>query len=263
VTIDRKVIAGSQQLVVGVFKGFRAELMDAYGIIEHSRKADMSQVTQLDIRVEQVLKDRLSELYPEFGFQGEETGKSGNEQRFWLVDPIDSTSSFIRGLPFCTNMAALVENDQPIAAVIYDFVGDVLYTAVKGEGAFQNEQLIHVNTSRSPGNLFVYSLSGYRLDDLRVTLSEVGMKCFYPVGAAGHAYVMLAKGEIDGVAVLNTKTNAYDNAPGLLLVSEAGGEIVSFDGKDDIHVYEFVAGTPAVTGLIKEHQEEFRALIGR
>ena len=262
-TINQQTVVESQQLVVDVFKGFRTELMESYGTIEYTRKADHSPVTGLDIKVEQTLKDRLAKTYPNLGFQGEETGKSGNESRFWLVDPIDSTSSFIRGLPFCTNMAALIENDLPIAMVIYDFVGDVLYTAVKGGGAYENGRRIHVNTNRLPGNLFVYSLSGHRFDDLRLTLFAVGMKAFYPVGAAGHAYVMLAKGEIDGVAVLNTKTSAHDNAPGLLLVSEAGGEIISLDGKDDVYVHEFVAGTPVVTGLVQEHQDAFHALIGR
>jgi len=262
-TINQQTVVESQQLVVDVFRGFRAELMKSYGAIEYERKADYSPVTRLDIKVEQDLKDQLGKAYPEFGFQGEETGKSGNDQQFWLVDPIDSTSSFIRGLPFCTNMAALIENDLPIAMVIYDFVTDVLYTAVKGGGAYENGRQIHVNTTRLPGNLFVYSLSGHRFDDLRLTLFAVGMKAFYPVGAAGHAYVMLAKGEIDGVTVLNTKTSAHDNAPGLLLVSEAGGEIVSLDGKDDVYVHEFVAGTPVVTELVQEHQDAFHALIGR
>ncbi len=261
--IDRTIIAGSQQLVIDVFKGFRAELMQAYGDIEFSRKSDTSQVTQLDIKVEQTLKDRLAERYPEFGFQGEETGKSGNHQQYWLVDPIDSTSSFIRGLPFCTNMAALIQHNQPVATVIYDFVSDVLYTAVQGEGAYQDDKRLHVNRHRESGNLFVYSLSNRKLDDLRKIMFKAGMKCFYPVGAAGHAYVMLAKGEIDGVVVLNTQTSAHDNAPGLLLVSEAGGEVVSFDGRDDIDVREFVAGTPAVAELTLQHQDEFKSLIGR
>ncbi len=262
-SIDRTAIVGSQQLVIDVFKDFRAELMSSYGNITYSRKSDTSQVTRLDIRVEQVLKERLAERYPEFGFQGEETGKSGDNQQFWLVDPIDSTSSFIRGLPFCTNMAALIVNNQTIATVIYDFVNDVLYTALKGEGAYQNERQLHVDTNRSSGNLYVYSLSGYKFDNLRATMTQAGIKCFYPLGAAGHAYVMLAKGEIDGVAVLNTKTSAHDNAPGLLLVSEAGGKITSFDGRDDIYVHEFVAGTPVVTELVAEYQSAFRTLIGR
>ncbi|MEP7204728.1 MAG: inositol monophosphatase [Candidatus Saccharibacteria bacterium] len=260
--IDRSIIAGSQQLVIDVFRGFRAELMKAYGAIEFSRKADSSQVTRLDITVEQTLKDRLAVAYPEFGFQGEETGKSGNERQYWLVDPIDSTSSFIRGMPFCTNMAALIKDNQSVAAVIYDFVADELYTAVRGEGAYQNEHPLHVNTDRLSGNLFVYSLSGRRFDDLHKTMFKAGMKCYYPVGAAGHMYVMLAKGEIDGVVVLNTRTSVHDNAPGLLIVSEAGGDIVSFDGQNDISIHEFVAGTPVVAEQVRQHQADFLTLIG-
>ncbi len=261
--LERDRIVASQQLVIDVFKGFRDELMLSYGKIEYTRKQDKSQVTKLDIKVEQTLRDRLAELYPEFGFQGEETGKSGNIDDFWLVDPIDGTSSFIRGLSVCTNMAALIHNGQSVAAVIYDFVNDILYTAIKGEGSYENGHRMRVNTNRLAGSLFVYSMSGHKFNELRSTMTRSGMQCYYPVGAAGHAYAMVAKGKIDGVATLNTKTGVHDNAPGLLLVSEAGGEIISFDGRDDIYVHEFVVGTPTVVGIVAQHQDEFETLIGR
>ncbi|MBC7943324.1 inositol monophosphatase [Candidatus Saccharibacteria bacterium] len=260
-TINRQKIVESQQLVIDVFKGFRSELINAYGSIDHTRKADMTQVTELDVKVEQVLKEKLTELFPEFGYQGEETGKSGNDQQFWLVDPIDGTSSFIRGIPVCTNMAALIVDNQPVAAVIYDFIRDIVYTAVKGEGAYKDAQKIHVAYDRKPGNLSIYSLSGHRFDDLRVVMFNAGMKCFYPVGAAGHAYVMLAEGKIDGVVAFNTKTSAHDNAPGMLLVTEAGGSIKSFDGRDDIYMHEFIAGSPVVIELARQHQDAVRTLI--
>lgn len=260
-TIDRQTIVESQQLVIDVFKGFRQELMAAYGKIEHSRKADLSPVTELDIKVEQVLKDKLARVYPEFGFQGEETGKSGNDRQFWLVDPIDSTASFIRGLPNCTNMAALIEDGQTIAAVIYDFVGDILYTAIKGEGAYRNQRAIHVATGRSPGDLSVYSLSGYKFDALLTVTLRAGMKCFYPIGAAGHDYVMVAEGKIDGVVAFTGRTSAHDNAPGLLLVVEAGGKITSFDNQNDIYINKFIVGSPQVAQLAERYQADFRSLI--
>lgn len=262
-SIDHQKIVDSQRLVVEVFKGFRSELISAYGNIGYKYKADTTQVTELDIKVEQNLKHSLALAYPEFGFQGEETGKSGNSHQFWLVDPIDGTSSFIRGLPFCTNMAALIVDDQPVAAVIYDFIRDILYTALKGEGAYKNDQPIHVNDNRSAGNLSIYSLSGHRFDDLRTLMQAVGVKCYYPVGAAGHEYVMLAEGKIDGVAVFNTKTSAHDNAPGLLLVTEAGGRVESFDGQNDIYIHEFIAGTLAISNIVRQQQAAFHTLIGR
>lgn len=262
-SIDSQKISDSHQLVVDVFKGFRQELMGQYGVIGHTRKADMTQVTELDIKIEQTLRNKLAESYPELGFQGEETGKFGDEQHFWLVDPIDGTSSFIRGLPFCTNMAALIDDNQTVATVIYDFVNDVLYTAIKGEGAYRNQQKMQIDIDRQSGNLSIYSLTNHRFNDLSVTMLDAGIKCFYPFGAAGHSYAMLAEGKIDGVSVLNTKTDAHDNAPGMLLVREAGGDIISFDGRDDIYVHEFVVGSPMVMNIIEQHQATFRTLVGR
>lgn len=262
-SIDAQAIAKSQQLVVDVFKGFREELMASFGQSEFSLKADASQVTELDVIIEQTLKNKLTESFPQFGYQGEETGKSGNESQFWLVDPIDGTSSYIRGLPLCTNMAALIDDGQVVAAVIYDFVGDVLYTAVKGEGAFANGQQIKVCSTREKNNLFVYSLSGYRFEELRAILAMTGMKSFYPVGAAGHAYTLLARGKIDGVVVLNSRTGVHDNAPGLLLVAEAGGEVLPFDGRNDIYTQEFIIGSQEVVRLAESCSENLQGLVGR
>lgn len=105
---QEKIIA-SQQLVIDVFKGFRDELMAVYGNVEHDSKGDGSQVTLLDVKVEEALKARLRAAFPEIGFHGEETEDVvGSENALWVVDPIDGTSSFTHGLPYCTNMAGLV-----------------------------------------------------------------------------------------------------------------------------------------------------------
>lgn len=132
-------IIESHTLIVDVFKEFRAELMGSYGQIEHSAKGDESPVTLLDVKIETTLKDKLLARFPAFSFKGEETDEViGTNGAMWLVDPIDSTSSFIHGLPYCSNMAGLVVNDEIVASVIYHFASDELFTALKGQGAYKN-----------------------------------------------------------------------------------------------------------------------------
>ena len=147
-SVSRETIYRSQQIVIEVFKGFREELMGAYGTIVHDSKGDGSPVTELDVKVENAIKNRLLADFPEIGFHGEETDDVvGTEDATWIIDPIDGTSSFVHGLPYCTNMAGLVVNGETVASVIYQFATDDLFTAVKGEGAFKNGERIYVKNT--------------------------------------------------------------------------------------------------------------------
>ena len=247
---DQSVLDGLA-LVQEVFKGFRNELLFVFGNIEHTSKSDNSPVTTFDVKVEEELKARLAESFPDIGFQGEETGASGNRDTYWLVDPIDGTSSFIRGLPFSTNMAALVHNEHVIAAVIYDFVHDAMYTARKSHGAFKNGQQIHVNTTRAAGDLIVYSLTRTKFGLIQEAMAEIGIRLLLPIGAPGHEYVMLAEGKIDGVVVLSSSKGLHDNAPGLLLIEEAGGVLLPYDDQKGVYRNQFIVGSPAVIDLIE------------
>jgi len=247
---DDQVLA-AQALVVDVFKGFRSQLLLVLGNIEHTRKADNSPVTIWDVAVEEALKLRLNALFPDWGFHGEETGTSGSRETYWLVDPIDGTSSFIRGLPFSTNMAALVHDGVVVAAVIYDFVNDVLYTAVKGKGAFKNGEQIHINTTRQAGNLFAYSLTRTKFGLIQEAMDELRIRALLPVGAAGHSYITLAEGKIDGVIVLNAGNGLHDNAPGVLIAEEAGAKLLPYDDKQGVERSQFILGSPVLVDLIE------------
>src|SRR3989344_3048338 len=103
-------------------------------------------VTEFDTKVEEFLKEKLAEAFPEIPFVGEEGSGDRNAERFWLVDPIDGTGHYMRGLPFCTTMLALIEHGAVTFSVIYDFVSDKMYWAEKGKGAYMNDTPIHVST---------------------------------------------------------------------------------------------------------------------
>jgi myo-inositol-1(or 4)-monophosphatase len=250
VTLTDQRIRGAQNLVAGVFMGFREELLEVFGNIEYTSKPDHSPVTMYDVKVEEVLKTRLAAAYPEMGFEGEETGASGNRDTYWLVDPIDGTSSFIRGLPFSTNMAALVHEGAVIAAVIYDFVNDTMYSALKGKGAYKNGVPIRVNTSRGPGNLFIYSMTPSKISSVQEALNE--LKMLMPVGAAGHSFMMLAEGKIDGIVNLAKGRGLHDNAPGVFICEEAGAELLPYDEETGVYRSQFIIGSPVVVELIEK-----------
>ena len=238
-------------LVSSVFKGFREELLSVFGNVEHTSKTDTSPVTVYDVKVEETLKARLADSFPRIGFEGEETGAFGNRRTYWLVDPIDGTSSFIRGLPFSTNMAALVSNGEVIAAVIYDFVNDNLYTAIKGRGAFKNDEPIHLNTTRQAGNLFIYSITISHFGNIKEALNQIGMRTLLPIGAPGHQYMMLAEGKIDGIVNVVRGRGLHDNAPGVFICEEAGAVLLPYDEEKGVYRSQFIIGSPVVVDLIE------------
>lgn len=252
----------SMQLVIDTFRGFRDELLSHYGNVGHTLKSDKSQVTELDIKVENRLRDVLADAFPDYGFRGEETGVTGSTDVFWLVDPIDGTTSFIRGLPNCTNMAALIIGDQPVMSVIYNFFEDVLYTAVAGQGAYRNDVKIQVS-NRTVADSFVDNLSSSTYTQLRSMLGPIGIRLLQPLGAAGRSFSLLAEGKIEGAIALNSLAGMHDKAPGALLVREAGGELITFDNEStwNIHTDNYIASTPQLAGFVREHISELKDLI--
>lgn len=245
-------IEKAQQLVAGVFRELRPTLMSVFGNVPYTRKSDESPVTQWDVLVEETLATRLSRDFPGWGFEGEETGARGSEDLYWLVDPIDGTSSFIRGLHYSTNMAALIYKGEVIAAVIYDFIHDVMYTARKGAGAYRDGERLSVNTERGLDSVVLYSFARTLFDGLRKELGELRMRVLLTMGAAGHSYVMLAEGKIDGVLVIDANMGHHDNAPGKLIATEAGAITVAYDDKQGVDAEQFIIATPAVAHAIKE-----------
>lgn len=260
-SVSRETIYQSQQIVIEVFRGFRDELMQAYGNVTHSSKGDGSPVTELDIKVENAIKSRLRADFPEIGFHGEETvDVIGTENAIWIVDPIDGTSSFVHGLPYCTNMAGLVVDGETVASVIYQFATDELFTAIKGEGAYRNGKRIHVkNTELDDSILFAGSFVYRHLYHI-FGGHKIGV--FAPLGASGYEFTRLAQGSIQAVTKLRCGSMMHDDVPGVLLVQEAGGEIISFEGDEYTYTtLNFIAASPNVAAVVRDAREEIRSLI--
>lgn len=252
--IARQLIIDSQNLVEDIFHGFHDELMGSYGAINHTLKEDNSQVTELDLKVEETLRDQLATSFPDLGFQGEETGAQGSREAFWLVDPIDGTLPYIRGLPYCTNMGALIVDNQAVASVIYNFVTDDMYTARLGEGAYKNGQPIHVS-KRPVGESFLYVESS-AISDVRSACKGDGVKIIAPFAASGYFFVIVAEGKVEGCLKDHGFGKSHDYAPGALLVREAGGVIVTAGGDYQYDTLNFVACTPQFAKYVKLNSDK-------
>jgi len=231
----------------------RPRLLEAHGSIEHRLKDDKSVVTEMDVLVEKRIHEALHNLDPAIGLAGEETGADLDQPLFWLVDPIDGTESFIRGLPFSTNMIALIYKGEPIMGVIYNFFLDEYFHAVKGGGATMNGHPIRVS-DRSLDRAYIILGTKIKNPALigitdRLRLKVAGMP---KAATGGYEFTAMARGAIEGRIVFDTTGKAWDFAPGTLLVKEAGGRVENLHTRTyDYRDTEFVIGNQVVFDELK------------
>jgi myo-inositol-1(or 4)-monophosphatase len=203
------------------------ELKQYYGNVEALSKGDGSSisgvVTELDRKTEQFLATELGKFSTDIGFRGEEFGIQSEADTTWLVDPIDGTAHFIRGIPFCTTMVALIENGEVILSVIHDFVRDDTYWAVRGNGAYCNDRKISVSTRTLGRSLISFETHIERPENYEKYLEVRKQAAIIATINCGFEFAMIASGKLDGRIGLEPYGMDWDFAPGSLLVSEAGG----------------------------------------
>jgi myo-inositol-1(or 4)-monophosphatase len=192
--------------------------------IEMSFKGPQDYLTQADAAVERLVRERLLEAFPEDQFYGEETGGTFGDS-VWVVDPIDGTANFARGIPhFCVSIA-YARSHVPMIGVIYNPMTDELFEARRGHGAHFNGRRMKASpvcdiklsqvelgwSSRRPAADYAAMLR--RVLDAGASFRRGGS------GALGVAYV--ADGRSDGYAELHI--NSWDCLAGIVMVEEAGG----------------------------------------
>ncbi len=227
------------------------ELNQKHGNIETLTKGDKSSVTgvvtELDFKTEEFLAKSLGKFSKDIGFRGEEFGVKSHANTTWLVDPIDGTAHFIRGLPFCTTMIALIENGEVVLSVIYDFVRDDMYTAIRGHGAFRNEEKINVSSRSLGQSLLSFETKIEKPENYAKYIQARKRAVIFNTANCGFEFAMIASGKLDGRIGLDPYGKDWDFAPGSLLVSEAGG-IAANIGKStyDYQNHDYIIANPLV-----------------
>lgn len=240
-------IASSASLIIEVFKSFRPKLLESYANIQTATKPDNSPVTELDIAVESATKQALATKFPELGFKGEESGSATNNSSYWIIDPIDGTMNFVRGLPGCTNMAAFVQNNETLYAIIYDFLGDIVYAASKGSGAYRNGTKISTRRSGAP---FYATGTTTEVAQIQSAINDIHFLNFW---AAGYEAILLATGPIDGNFSFGQPKEHDCRAP-ILLCQEAGAELIPLTKRPVFNgsiVNPYFIGTPILSPLVQ------------
>ena len=196
--------------------------------------ADM--VTAYDEKVENFLKETLPPLVPGSIFFGEEEKENADPGKGWVfvVDPIDGTANFVRGLRQSAVSVALAKDGQVEYAVVLDPYRKELFIAKRGCGAFCNGQPIHVSDRPLSQGIFGMGTSPYNQALHPLTLSLTAQlfsrSCdFRRMGAAALDLCALACGRLD--AFFECQLSPWDYAAGSLLITEAGGTVSTLEGK--------------------------------
>lgn len=195
--------------------------------IEHKGRRDL--VSRADREVEALIRTRVVAEFPDDGFFGEEgggaEGGASGAERLWVVDPIDGTTNFLRGVPYWSVIIGYVVQGRTELGVTYDPVHDELFAARRGRGAERDGFRIRVSDPPDLRDAILALSYTFRLEPEPYQRLVAG--CFRHgldyrrLGSMGLMLCHVADGRLDGCVAL--RCNFWDAVAGLLLVREAGG----------------------------------------
>jgi myo-inositol-1(or 4)-monophosphatase len=202
-------------------------------------------VTEVDKACEEMIRNTIRKRYSDHEILGEESVAPGSEASsiairekkladtfLWIIDPIDGTTNFVHGFPFCCVSIAVAYQGSTKIAVIYDPLHDELFTAIRGVGAFLNGQRIHVSDEQALSESLIATgfhgkTKGIGLKSLLTTAQRC--RNVRTTGSAALHLAYVAAGRLSGFWEYDL--NSWDLAAGCLLIEEAGGNVTDTDNQ--------------------------------
>ncbi len=225
-------------------------------------------VCDVDRQAEAAIVQTLQRAYPDHAILAEESGTHGKHDGAytWIIDPLDGTANFLRGLPHIGISIALQKGDQLEAAVVYDPMRQELFTASRGDGAQLDGHRIRVAQRRGLegamiGTGFPFKKERLMPAYLRMFTAMTGhVEDMRRAGSAALDLAYVAAGRLDGYFELGLRP--WDVAGGTLLVREAGGIVTDVEGEDRaLRTGHIVAGGPKVhSGLLHTIRPQAREM---
>ena len=227
--------------------------------LDAEEKAKNDLVSRADRESEAAIVVRILSQFPDHSILAEERGSqpglaAGYE---WVIDPLDGTANFLRGVPvFCVSIACC-EHGRAVASVVFDPLRDDLFTATRGGGAARNGEPLHLHDRPDLGGAFLATGFPFRAHGALDTYLDLFRDIFLEArgvrrcGAAALDLAYTAAGVFDGF--FEFRLAPWDVAAGSLLIEEAGGVITDLDGGDDyISRGNILAGVPGVHRRLRE-----------
>lgn len=200
-------------------------------------KPDRTPVTDADTAVEEAIRRTLSRTRPRDAVHGEEGADTGWGPRRWVIDPIDGTANFLRGVPVWATLIALMIDDEVALGVVSAPALGRRWWAVKGGGAFTGKSLLKCTEMQvskvsqvSDASLSYASIDGWVASDRGQQFVDLMREC-WRTRAYGDfwSYMLVAEGAVD--IATEPELELYDMAALDVIVREAGGKFTNVDGR--------------------------------
>lgn len=220
--------------------------------VEVETKADNTPVTRADRESEAVIRTRIAKTYPDHAILGEEGGStSGNMDYQWIIDPIDGTKTFIRGVPFYGVLIGVEVRDKPSVGVIYLPALDEMVSAATGCGCQWNDRPARVsgisNMREATLLCSCVAMAEERSDAWGRLVSATKMQRTW---GDCYGYVLVATGRAE--IMVDPVMNLWDCAPMLPILEEAGGRFTDWKGEATIRGKDSVATNAALQLQVSE-----------
>ena len=226
-----KMLSVAQEAALEAGQMLRLHLRTDFRV---SKKGRIDLVTEMDLKAEKIIVDRIRLDFPDHEILAEEGGaQPGNGPCKWIIDPLDGTTNYAHGYRFFCVSIAMEWEGQLSLGVVYDPVTEELFVARKGEGATLNGQPIQVSSEDQLVDSLLCTGFSYDQTEIQRNLELFNRIIFQSqalrrAGAAALDLCYVACGRFDGFWELGL--NCWDIAAGRLMVVEAGGGVTAFDG---------------------------------
>lgn len=200
-----------------------------YTDFQINRKTEGGLVTEVDLLVEKFLIENLQKIIPGSAIWAEESGKFGQGEYCWVIDPLDGTANFVRGLPYFCISVALMHADRLIMGVIYQPISDEFFFASESEAAMCNNKPIQTakKTDLSDAMVaFSFAKTKKQVQAIETVMQKTSTRRF---GAIALDLAYIASGRID--SGIFPRAHWWDLAAGAFLIAQAGGLYTQLDGQ--------------------------------
>jgi len=202
-----------------------------YGAKDVSFKGKIDLVTQYDVEVEKILLNELSFMLPEYSFVAEETSRERTDNpKVVYIDPIDGTTNFVHGFPFCCISVGVYEHNVGMCGFVYNPIMDEFFFAENGNGAYLNSKRIHTSSKERVEDCLVatgfpYSSVIEKSNEIHAVLNRVltNTRGIRRAGSAALDLCYVARGIYDMYYEFNL--SPWDIAAGAVIASEAGADV--------------------------------------
>ena len=226
---------GIKEVAIQAIQKAGSKIRELYlGEVEFEKKNEYDILALADLESEKIIVSNIKKYFPNHSILSEEKGEEENNSEFkWIIDPLDGTINFSRGIDeFCVSIA-VEQNKQLILGLIYEPLKNNLYLAEKNKGAFLNGKKLKVSSEVKVINSILTTDNSSDVETRLKNYSILSNVCadvrhIRIFGSSAFHLTKIASGKID--SYYKTKFNYWDYAAGVLLVQEAGGIVTDFQG---------------------------------